>query len=169
MSDPHFDPERKSKSQLKREATALQEIGERLVRLSDRHLSSIPMDTELREAVLEARRLRSRGAYRRQLQFVGKLMRSADSLAMVQALERIDSEDYEQVRRFHELEHWRDRLVLEGREALTEFLDAYPTADSQHIRQLVQKARREQSSGRPPTSSRKLFRYLKELTSTLST
>ncbi len=94
-SDPHFDPERKSKSQLKREATALQEIGERLVRLSDRHLSRIPMDTELREAVLEGRRLRSLGAYRRQL---------------------------------------------------------------------LHNARREQSSGRPPVSCRRLFRYLKELT-----
>ncbi len=164
MSCSESDDEKKSKSQLKREAAALQRIGEQLVRLSAGHLSSIPMGIELREAVLDAQRLRSRSAYRRQLQFVGKLMRSADSLAIAQALERLDSEHYEDVRRFRELERWRDRLIREGSDALTELLDAFPSADSQHIRQLVRNARQEQSSGRSPASSRKLFRYLKQLT-----
>lgn len=163
MSCPESHDEKKSRSQLKREAAALQRIGEQLVRLSAGHLSSIPMGAELREAVLEAQQLRSRSAYRRQLQFVGKLMRSADPLAITQALERLDSEHYENVRRFRELEWWRDRLILEDGDALTEFLDAFPAADSQHIRQLVRNARQEQSSGRSPASSRKLFRYLKQL------
>ncbi len=166
MSTPESDDERKSKSQLKREAAALRRIGEQLVRLSAGHLSSIPMGIELREAVLDAQQLRSRSAYRRQLQFVGKLMRSADSLAITRALERLDSEHDENLRRFHGLEQWRDRLILEGSEALTEFLDAFPSADSQHIRQLVRNARQERSSGRPPASSRKLFRYLKQLIDT---
>ena len=152
----------KSKSALKREMTNLQKIGEKLVNLSPGKLAKIPMPEELFEAVMLARRLKNREGKRRQMQYIGKCMRSADSQKIIAALESFDhqSEGFRQEQR--RLEQWRDRLIAEGDRAISELMLESPEIDRQHLRQLVRQAHKEAAKNKPPTASRKIFAYLRD-------
>ena len=156
-------PERPSKSQRKREMHQLQALGERLVELNQEQIAGIPLGTELLQALEEMRRIKGREARRRQLQYIGRLMRHEDGDAIAAALERLRAGGIEQTRRLHQLERWRDRLIEQGDGALGELIATHPGADRQQIRQLVRSARREQELNKPPVASRKLFRYLRSL------
>jgi ribosome-associated protein len=154
--------EEKSKSQLKREAEALQEIGEQLIAMSAHELDSLPLPDGLASAIEAARQMK-KGALKRQRQYIGKLMRELDPEPIIQALEAQKTQALEQNRNFHKLETWRDRLLSEGDAALNELLDDYPRADRQKLRQLMRQAKKESEQGKPPKSARNLFRYLREL------
>lgn len=152
-----------SKSQLKRESHALQALGEELVELPAAKLEKIPLPEELAEAVALARRIKARGGRKRQLQYIGKLMRKIDEEPIRQAMDQIKGESTRETARLHKLEQWRDRLLEEGDSALAELLGEYPDADRQHLRQLMRNAQREKKQNKPPKSARELFRYLREL------
>lgn len=152
-----------SKSQRKRESHALQALGEALAALSPERLAGMPLPEMLREAVLEAQRIRQRGAHKRQLQYIGRLMREVDAGPIQAALDVLQQNTHEAVARQHRLERWRDRLLEEGDGALGSLLEEYPAADRQYVRQLVRNAQRERERGQPPRHSRSLFRYLREL------
>ena len=152
-----------SKSALKREMTALQELGAQLVALDAGVFASFNIaDEDLLEALREARRLKSREGLRRQMQYIGKLMRNTDVEPLRRGLEDLAAGRREKARRFHELEKLRDNAIGEGPQAIEHIIELYPDADRQHVRQLVLQARREQKAERPPAAARKLFRYLKE-------
>lgn len=159
MDEP--EQERPSKTQLKQAMHALQALGEALIALSTDQLGRLELPEELRDAVLEAKRLRSREALRRQMQYIGRLMRSVESEAIAAQLADLQGESDAAKARFHSLERWRARL-LEEDGALTEWLAAHPGADAQTLRQLVRTARQEQAQGKPPRASRALFRLLRE-------
>ncbi len=159
---PVSEEEPKSKSALKREMTALQNIGEELVNLSPAKLAKIPMPELLEEAVMLARRLKNREGKRRQLQYIGKIMRNIDSDAIKQRLESFHHQSQSFRQHFHYLEQWRDRLTSEGDKALDELLTEAPALDRQHLRQLIRQAKKEQSQNKPPAASRKIFKYLQE-------
>lgn len=152
-----------SKSQLKRESEALQALGEALVALPASKLSKVPMPDTLAEAVAEARRIKAYGGRKRQLQYIGKLMRGIDAEPIQQAMDAMGNDAARENARFHRLEQWRDRLISEGDAALGELLEEYSGADRQHLRQLIRNAQREQAKGQGPKSARELFRYLREL------
>ncbi len=152
-----------SKSQMKRESHALQALGEELVSLPAAKLAKIPMPEELAEAVTLARRIKARGGLKRQLQYIGKIMRSIDAEPIAQALEEIKSSAGKEAAKFHRLEKWRDQLVEEGDAALEQLLKEFPTADRQHLRQLTRNAQREAAANKPPKSAREIFRYLRDL------
>lgn len=152
-----------SKSQLKRESHALQSIGEELVELPAAKLARIPMPEELAEAVSLARKIKARGGRKRQLQYIGKIMRSIDATPIEQALDDLKNAAGKEAAKFHRLEQWRDRLVSEGDAALGELLEAFPDADRQHLRQLIRNAQREAAKNKPPKSAREIFRYLRDL------
>lgn len=152
----------KSKSALKREMTALQKLGEELVELSSAKLAKVPMPEELEEAVALARRLKNREGKRRQLQYIGKIMRTIDSDAIKQALESFHHESVAFRQQFHKLENWRDRLLTEGDRALDDLLVEMPNLDRQHLRQLIRQANKEASQNKPPAAARKLFQYLRD-------
>lgn len=153
----------KSKSQRKRDANVLQKIGVQLITLSEAKLNSLPLPDNLRRAITEARNIKSHGAVRRQAQLIGKLMRAADNEAIIEAYEAILAEDSAQTAVFHELEQWRDRLINEGKEALTEFIAYYQPQDVQLLRQLIKKAVNEQQSGKHTGASKALFRFLRSI------
>ncbi len=157
------DDSKKSKSQLKREMTALQELGEALTKLTDRDLRRVPLDDDLKEQILKARSIHQREGRRRQLQYIGKLMRTIDCTPIETALQRMAAGNRAEARQFHALEDLRDQLVANAGGALEKVLGAYPQVDRQHLRQLMRNAQREQAAGKPPASARKLFRYLREL------
>ncbi|MEX0731637.1 MAG: ribosome biogenesis factor YjgA [Aquisalimonadaceae bacterium] len=158
--DDEVDPG-PSRSERKREAEALQKLGNALIALSADQLHAIPLETDLREAIDLARRLTARGGRRRQLQLVGKLMRSADVEAIRAALEQLDSRGKQEAVRQKQAEGWRERLLAEGDVAVAAFLTAHPDTDVQRLRQLIQNARREQAAGKPPRSARELFRHIR--------
>lgn len=129
-----------SKSQKKRDADFLQKMGVKLIDLSLSKLELLPLPENLYKAIIDAKSIKSHGAKRRQAQLIGKLMRAADHEEILAAYERLLDEDKAITASFHEVEHWRDRLLNEGKEALTAFIEAYQPEDVQHLRQLIKKA-----------------------------
>lgn len=152
-----------SRSQLKRDAEALQKLGTELVKLNQQQLDSVEMPENLRDAINEAQRLTSHGGLRRQMQYIGKIMRNVDAEPIAKGLERILNLRLYEKAQLHLVERWRDRLLIEGDAALTALVEAYPAADSQHLRQLVRHAAHEKKTNKPPRAVRMLFRYLREL------
>ncbi|MGW8227757.1 MAG: ribosome biogenesis factor YjgA [Gammaproteobacteria bacterium] len=163
MYDDPFDEAPVSKSQRKREAHALQALGESLVKLNKSALAQIPLPNDLRNAIDEARRLHQHGALKRQLQYIGKLMRQCDVEPIRTAFEKVTNSFREDVEQHHELEQWRDRLLSDGDPVLEKLLIEYPEVDRQHLRQLIRTAQKETASGKPPKAARELFRYLREV------
>lgn len=155
--------ERPSRSQLKREAEALQDIGLALVELPQAKLDRIELPDKLREAIDLARRITAHGGKRRQLQYIGKLMRGFDAASVRAQLEAFQQADRRAAQRFQHIEGLRDKLLAEGDAALGEFLDRYPHADRQHLRQLIRQAQLERDKNKPPAAARVLFKYLREL------
>ncbi|KTD42780.1 ribosome biogenesis factor YjgA [Legionella parisiensis] len=150
-----------SKSQKKRDADFLQKMGVQLIHLSLSKLELLPLPDNLYKAIIDARSIKSHGAQRRQAQLIGKLMRTADHEEILAAYERLLEEDKSVTASFHEVEHWRDRLLNEGKEALTEFIEAYQPEDVQHLRQLIKKAVDDQQKEKNTGAAKALFRYLR--------
>ncbi len=113
-----------SKSARKREYQELQILGERLISLSDEELAGIETDEYLIEQVIEARKISSHGALRRQKQLIGKIMRMLDPEPIRDALEKCGQRDRAAKSVFKYAERWRDRMAAEGRPALLEFISA---------------------------------------------
>ena len=158
--------QQKSKSQVKREMLALQSLGERLVGLSPNQISKIEMPQDLREAVLFARKLRRSEAWRRQMQYIGTLMRDADSEPIRKALDEINRGGGRDAQLFRKLEQWRNGLIDGNDEFLGDILNHSPDADRKRLHRLVLNARKEREGNKPPKASRALFRYLRELSKT---
>jgi ribosome-associated protein len=150
-----------SKTQRKRQMHELQELGAALVELPESQLRAMALDEELARAVLEARRIASREAKRRQLQYVGRLMRGLDPEPIRAMLARVTGRGARTIARHRRLEAWRERL-MDDDAALTEFAADHPGADLQALRALIRTARREAGEGRPPRAYRELFRMIRE-------
>ena len=156
--EPDYGP---SKSQRKRDATALQELGVELVALPASELDRLPLPEKLRDAIDLAKRITTHGAMFRQRQYIGKLMRHLDVDPIVAALDAKTSAQAEAARNFHRLEQWRDRLIGEGDAALEAFVARYPAADARELKTLVGKVYAERSQGDARTSTRALFRAVR--------
>jgi len=153
---------RPSKSQKKRESTALQDMGAELVALSRDQLKKIDLPDNLRIAVRDCQRFTSHGAISRQMQYIGKLMRGIDPAPIQAALDEINGVSNAANARQHALERLRASLL--GDEAvLGEIARDHPGADLQHLRQLRRNALKEQEHNKPPRAFRELFRVLREL------
>jgi ribosome-associated protein len=154
-----------SKTKLKAEADAAQNIGKKLIDLSKERLIKLNLPEALFDAVLEAKRLTANGAIRRQLQYLGRLMREIDSAPIVEQLQAWEGKNTQENARFHSMERWRDRLIAEPA-ALQEFLALQPQADIQQLRTLIRNAQKEGAANKPPKSSRELFKLIRELSET---
>ena len=151
-----------SKSQKKRDMHALQDMGAALVELSPERLGRIEMPEELRGAIREAQRLSRHEARRRQMQYIGRLMRDIDPAPIREALDAINGASAIETARQHRLERLRERL-LEDETVLTEIGAAHPGADLTRLRQLRRGALHEREAGKPPKNFRELFRKLREI------
>lgn len=157
-----FDDEPKSKTQVKKEMHELQDLGKQLTELNAAKLAEVPLDADLREAIDTLHRIKSNEARRRQLQYIGKLMRSVDAEAIEAVLNKQKEQDHLHLRFDRMAEDWRRRLLEEGKEAQSEFFDAYPNVDHQELRALIRASGKEMANKKPPTNQRKLFRYLRD-------
>lgn len=158
--DDEYDDDFISKSQVKREAEAAQALGERLITLRKEQLDQLDLSETLRDAVELAQRITSHGALRRQRQYIGKLMRQEDTAPIEARFAEWERKDRVETARLHRLEHWRERLLTDDA-ALGEWLAEHPDTDVQRLRTLIRNAHKEQATGKPPKSSRELFKLLR--------
>lgn len=159
-NNQHLDE--KSKSQVKRELLELTTLGRKLSQLPKQQWQELPISDVLYKALDETSRIGHHTGLKRQIKFIGKLLRDEDVDAIEQQLLIGNQQHTLEVRRQRLCEHWRDRLLKEGDSAAFELLEAAPTLDRQQLRQLVRNATKEQEHQKPPKYQRELFRYLRD-------
>ncbi|ENM5786148.1 ribosome biogenesis factor YjgA [Vibrio metoecus] len=150
-----------SRTELKNDMLALQKLGEELVELKPSALAKFPLPEDLAEAIKDAQRFKNE-ARRRQLQYIGKLMRHIDPEPLQTALDKLRNKHSQTTALLHKLEQLRDRIVAEGDSAIEVAMEQYPEADRQRLRLLARQATKEKASNKPPKSSREIFQLLKE-------
>ena len=151
-----------SKSEIKRDAEDLKQLGEKLVNLTKANLTKVPLDDSLKDAIELAQRLQKE-ARSRQLQDIWKLLRSIDAEPIREALEKIENKHNQQQAMLHKLEILRDELVTKGDAALTDLLNEHPSADRQQLRNLIRAAQKEKEQNKPSKAYREIYQILKTL------
>ncbi|MDO8050903.1 DUF615 domain-containing protein [Janthinobacterium sp. SUN211] len=157
--------ERPSKSELKRQMTVLQKLGEELVNEARDRVKRVPMPEDVRDAILECQQIKDHEGRRRQLQYVGKKMRTLDEDEVAAIQRTIDSWkglSKADTANMHAMERRRDKLLTDDK-ALTVLLSENPELDVQHLRTLIRNARKEQAENKPPKAYREIFQILKEI------
>jgi ribosome-associated protein len=164
-SKENFSPEEPltSKSQRRRDALELKALASELIKLAPARLGRVPLEDDVREAIHDAREIRSNVARKRQLQYVAKLLRRTEPEAIFLALEEFEGEARQLTGRQHRSEAWRDYLLEKGDAAIGELLNLRSNVDTQALRQLVRNAKKENEQGKPPASARSLFRTLRDM------
>ena len=166
LDTPQADPDAPSKTRQKAESQALQDLGRQLCELPAQRLAATEMPENLREAILAFQRTRSHEGRRRQLQYVGKLMRQAEEAPLREAVAAAALGSATETWRLHETERWRD-VLIEDDDAQTRWLADHPDTDAQRLRSLVRAARRDAATlvpgMRQPKSYRELFQLLRPL------
>ena len=148
-----------SKTRRKQAMHELQDLGEALVALDPPRLAALELPERLAEAIALARRITKHEGRRRQMQFIGRLMRDVDPEPIRAALSSIAAVSHEDRARFAAAEQWRDRLLAEEA-ALAEFVVLHPGVDREDLARMVRDARAERAEGRPPHRFRALFRLV---------
>lgn len=159
--DYYEGEEPKSKSQVKREMQALQDLGVEISKLTPEQRAKIPLEGDLKDAIEEAPKITSNSAKKRHMQFIGKLMRKADYEDIQAAYEKVMEASHQLARQHHLVEHWRD-VLLNDAKAMNTFIDQFPHVDRQQLRQLIRAAEKEKQNNKPPASARKLFRLIRD-------
>ena len=161
-ADDVEEPDRPSKSQRKRDMAALQELGTELVTLNADQLAQIELPERLCEAIADAQRIRDFEGRRRQMQFIGKLMREIDPAPIRAKLDTWNGVARAGTAQQRLVERWRERLLAEDTE-LTLFAAEYPRCDLQHLRSLISSVKRDRAANRAPKNFRELFRAIREI------
>jgi ribosome-associated protein len=157
--------DRPSKSELKRQSSDLQKLGEQLVAEARDRVKRVPMPEDVRDAILMCQTITNHEGRRRQLQFVGKKMRTLDEEEIAVIQRTIDSwkgASKAETAALHALERRREKLLADDK-ALTQLLGEHPELDGQHLRTLIRNARKEQAENKPPKAYREIFQILKDI------
>tara|TARA_B100000767_G_scaffold264851_1_gene280237 strand:+ start:990 stop:1517 length:528 start_codon:yes stop_codon:yes gene_type:complete len=155
-----------SKSQLKREMHHLQELGKALIDLKAMEIEKLSISEILITALNEAKRIKHREGLRRQMQYIGKLMRKepTETIENIEAyFEKLRNQHQNNTQHFHLIEQWRDRLLNKENSEIEALVAQYPNGDRQWLRQIVRQSWHEADQKKPPASARKLFIYIREL------
>jgi len=151
-----------SKTKIKKQMHELRDLGKELTELGKDQLAQLDLPENLRDAIREMKNINKFGAQRRQMQYIGKLMREVDTAPILAKLDAWKGTSQQHIGYMHQLERWRDRL-LESDGALTELLAAHPQADAQRLRTLIRNAQKEIAAGKPPKNFREIFQVLREI------
>lgn len=157
--------ERPSKSELKRQMTALQKLGAELIAEPRERVKRVPMPEDVRDAILECQLIKDHEGRRRQLQYVGKKMRTLEEHELAAIQKMLDSwkgASKSETAALHAIERKRDKLLTDDK-ALTVLLEENPQLDAQQLRTLIRNARKEQAESKPPKAYREIFQILKSL------
>lgn len=151
-----------SKTKIKKQMHELRDLGKELTELGKDQLAQLDIPDNLRDAIREMKNINKFGAQRRQLQYIGKLMREIDPAPILAKLDVWKGRSQQHIAHAHQLERWRDRL-MENDKALTELLAAHPQADAQRLRSLIRNAHKEIEAGKPPKNFREIYQVLKDI------
>jgi ribosome-associated protein len=156
------DTGRPSKTKQKEAMHELRDLGAELVELSVGQLKRIKLPENIYDAVRDCQKITAHGARRRQVAYLGKLMRGVDDEPIRAGLAMLRGESSAETARLHRLERFRTRL-LEDEAVLAEIAALWPTVDLQHLRTLRRNALKEQENNKPPKNFRAIFQVLQEL------
>ncbi|HNC42089.1 MAG: ribosome biogenesis factor YjgA [Nitrosomonas sp.] len=165
IHDSHDDNESEeilSKTRRKKAMHALQGIGEQLVELDSQFIAELDLPEILVDAIREAKQLTKHEAKRRQMQYIGKLMRNIDAAPIQEKIDYWKNRDVNHTAWLHRLENWRTRLLADEN-SINEFKQHYPETDIQHLRALIRNAHKETLSQKPPKSFRAIFQELRTI------
>jgi ribosome-associated protein len=151
-----------SKSQIKRDMDALQDLGLKLTTLRPDQLDEFSISSQLRQAIDQYNKLKANEARRRQRQFIGKLMRHENADEIRQILDRFDAGSIELTQTLHQLENWRDQLLGDDNHCVTAFVEEYPDTDVQTLRQLIRNTRKDKENNKNTGQYKKLFRFIRD-------
>ena len=166
MTDPQDlssnDSTRPNKSALKRAHQALQKLASELVDLPASKLDKLPLDEDFKSALVQAKGMQ-KSALKRQIRYLGGMLAKRDSEPLQLALADLKGSSQAATARMHRVEHWRERLLTEGKDSLTALALEYPQVDYQQLRLLVRNCLRETEQSKPPRRYRELYQFLHEL------
>jgi ribosome-associated protein len=151
-----------SKTKIKKQMHELRDLGKELTELGKDQLAQLDLPENLRDAIREMRNINKFGAIKRQMQYIGKLMRDVDTAPILAKLDAWKGKSQHHIAYMHQLERWRDRL-MESDAALTELLAAHPESDAQRLRTLIRNAQKEIEANKPPKNYREIFQVLREI------
>jgi ribosome-associated protein len=151
-----------SKTKIKKQMHELRDLGKELTELGKDQLAQLDIPESLRDAIREMKNINKFGAQRRQIQYIGKLMREIDPAPILAKLDVWKGRSQQHIAYTHQLERWRDRL-MESDAALTELLAAHPQADAQRLRSLIRNAQKEMEAGKAPKNYREIYQVLREI------
>jgi ribosome-associated protein len=154
---------RPNKTQIKKDMAILFALSEEMSELSAAQLKYLELPENIHKALMEVSGMPHKGARKRLLKFITGQLNKIDVEPVLEKLARMKNKSAHAVREHHIVERWRDKLIAEGNDALTELLDEQPHADRQQLRQMMRNAQKEAEAAKPPKSSRLLYRYLKDL------
>jgi ribosome-associated protein len=154
-----------SKTRMKKDALALQELAVHLTTLNPEQLAKVPIPQVLAQALEAAKTIKKREALRRHYQFLGKVMRSIDHQAIAEAVDEIKIQQDRMARLFHVMEAWRDELIAGEGEVMERFIEEFPATDRQQFRSLVRSAKGALNTQHASTHARKLFRFIRDVMS----
>ncbi|CAN5286463.1 ribosome biogenesis factor YjgA [soil metagenome] len=160
-NDSELEPP--SKSQRKRDMTLLQKMGETIVNLPKSKFTKLVLPPQLAKAIIDARAIENATVRRRQLQYIGKVMRNVDTDAIQKSLENIDQNSPQNNAKFQQLEYWREQLVTDTDAAFQQLLIKYPHLDRQYVNQLIRNIKKQLPTENAGPASKELFQYLKKL------
>lgn len=160
QSDP-LQPDENSKSQRKRDMLDLQKLGETLIKLTNDQLKKMELPEILLEAIQHAKTIVANEAKRRQLQYIGRIMRNIDVEPIRATLKRMQMTHEKSTVQFHQTEQWRTDLIAQGDDKLNQFIYEYPNVDRQQLRQLVRKAQQDNKNNKNTGAEKALFKYLR--------
>lgn len=151
-----------SKTEQKKDSKRIQSIGKKISELSIKDIKTFEFPVNIYEATIDLKNLKSNSAKKRQVQYLGKLLREIDLSNVMLVLEQLKVGSQKEIQKNHIVENWRERLLNQNN-SVTQFLNEYPDADRQLLRQTIKNAKKEKKDSSPPRSSRKLFKIIKNL------
>ncbi len=157
-----YEDDFESKTSVKKQMHALHQLGQKLVALPESQLKNIPLDEKLFDAITLARKITKHGGLKRQIQYIGKLMRHVDAPSIETAISDIENGYQQDNDSFHLKEEWRDQLIEGGNDKLSDFFEQYPTTDLQRLRQLVRNHKHGKTDDKKKQSARLIFKLVSE-------
>jgi len=151
-----------SKTELKKDSKKIQQFGRKISELSINNIEAFKFPLNIYEAVIDLKNLKSNSAKKRQVQYLGKLLREIDLTDAFIVMKQLKVSSQKEIQRNNIIESWRDKL-LTNTESITEFVDKYPKIDRQSLRQTISNAQKEKKDNKPPKHSKQLFKLIKDI------
>ena len=149
-----------SKTELKKDSKNIQQFGKKISELTINNIEAFKFPLNIYEAVIDLKNLKSNSAKKRQVQYLGKLLREIDLTDALIVMKQLEVSSQKEIQRNHIIEAWRDKLLINN-DSITEFIDKYPQIDRQTLRQTISNTQKEKKDNREPKYSRQLFKLIK--------